>query len=188
MGYLKSTWVCAKIFIIVLIFFNISCAKYLDTVTKPGFEIPKIKPPVSDENKSDQPDVPPQEELFYFQGIFQTSDGKWVELNNKILKPTVIIFSQESCMVCRKEAKALVEHFKKMGKQPSNIDLYTLLTSAYLEDTENFKKDLEISWTVGLQESDDLFKAYCPANKVPCVIVQTPARGYVFQNDGRVYD
>lgn len=171
-------------FLVLLLFLFIGCAKKQPTILDPGYSPTTIKPSPVDSGKDKPIDSTNPQAPLYFKGEFQSSQGHWIDLQSEVTKPVIIIFSQESCLVCRKEAQVINTYFEKMGHLPTNIQIYTLLVGAYLEDTHNFKEELGISWTVGYQESDELFRSYCPAGKVPCVIVQTPEAGFVFQKTG----
>jgi hypothetical protein len=128
---------------------------------------------------------PNQTKLGYLQGDFKTTDNKVINLDGAKSKPVVLIFSTDTCLVCRAETTHLVQRFKSQGV-PKNIELYTILIGVYLEDAQDFKDDLQVSWSVGVQSGDQLFRSLCPQRKVPCVIVQTPSAGVVYQHEGEV--
>lgn len=120
----------------------------------------------------------------FLNGTMINSAGQPVVLNERLQKPLVLIFSQDSCLVCRAETKMLSEKFTGFGGPPRNIDLHTVLVGAILEDTQDFKQGLGIQWDVSFQTGDSFFRSLCPALKVPCVIVELPARGISFQKTG----
>ena len=140
----------------------------------------------SEINKGISPggNIPTNETPQFLEGSFVTSDSQTVAINEHLQKPLVLIFSQDSCLVCRAESQMLVEKFAGFGGAPWNVDLYTVLVGAILEDTQDFKQSLGIQWGVGFQKNDLFFKSYCPTLKVPCVIVQVPTAGLVFQKTG----
>ncbi len=145
----------------------LGCAKNLPTEIAAGLPVGGNKP---------------AGEKTYLQGSFETTEAANITLNEQIQKPMVLIFSQDTCLICRAETKMLVEKFQ--AGLPQNVDIYTILVGTILEDALDFKEELKIPWPVGFQSGDVFFKAYCPGLKVPCVIVQTPAEGYVFQKTG----
>ena len=120
----------------------------------------------------------------FLKGSLVFTDGQTVVVNELLQKPLVLIFSQDSCIICRAETKMLVEKFVNLGGPPKNIDLYTVLIATVLEDAQDFKQSFGIPWGVGFQTNDVLFRSSCPNFKVPCVVVELPTQGFVFQKTG----
>lgn len=146
-----------------------ACAKNLPSELEKGIQVGGNKP---------------VGEKTFIQGEFISTDENTITLTDQLTKPLVIIFSQDTCVICRAETKMLVETFKAKQNIPQNVDIYTVLVGTVLDDVIDFKDELSIPWLVGFQNSDTFFKDYCPGLKVPCVVVQTPTNGFVFQKTG----
>lgn len=121
----------------------------------------------------------------FIHGSFVTSEGLTIVLNELLQKPLVLIFAQDTCLACREESEMLVKTLASLGGVPVNIDLYSILVGNILEDAQDFKQSLGIPWSVGFQTGDSFFKSYCPSLTVPCVVVQTPTQGLIFQKSGK---
>ncbi len=122
----------------------------------------------------------------YLEGNLEIVDQPNLNLDANFNKPIVMIFSQDTCVVCRGEAKMLSTKFNELHGIPKNIELVTILIGSTIEDAQDFKSELGIQWKIGSQDGDALFRKFCPELKVPCVMAQTPSDGIVFRKLGEV--
>ncbi|MCO5142848.1 MAG: peroxiredoxin family protein [Oligoflexia bacterium] len=104
-------------------------------------------------------------------GTFQNIDGGEIDLSSTDGKSQILIFASETCAVCRHEAQNLVSHIAALGT-PTNIKIYTLLVGSYLEDALDWREDLAVTWPVGVELGDTLFRKYCPEAQTPCVLIK----------------
>ncbi len=162
-----------------------ACAKHLpanlEKGVPPGGTIPRGNGPGPDGPNND----PEGNSRQFIHGSFITSEGQTVVVDELLQKPLVLIFAQDTCLACREESEMLVRNLASSGGAPTNVDLYTVLVGNILEDAQDFKQSLGILWSVGFQTGDSFFKSYCPSLTVPCVVVQTPAQGLIFQKSGK---
>lgn len=169
MGNLK------KIIFSGLILLGAGCAKNMPT------ELRKPNTPVL--NPGNGPEGKPKV-FFKAKGI--TQNGQSINLN----RSTVIIFASDTCVICAGEHEKLVKFLNILGHVPQNVDLYTVLVGGIVEDAQAFAENFKIPWNVIVQPesveagNDELFRTFCPEQKVPCVIVQTQEKGFVFQKTG----
>ncbi len=169
MGHLK------KFIFSGLILLAAGCAKQMPTQLKKATG-PIVTPGNGTEGK---PKV-------FFKAKGFTQNGQSINLN----RSTVIIFASDTCVICAGEHEKLVKFLNKLGHAPQNVDLYTILVGGIVEDAQAFAENFKLPWSVivqpetGESSGDELFKTFCPEQKVPCVIVQTQEKGFVFQKTG----
>ena len=123
--------------------------------------------------------------------IGQNLDGYYTDLNGSVIdfktledSTTVLIFAQDTCQICSEEAFHLSDYVNLKGL-PSHFKLRHMLVSSVIEDAVDWTADHKITWPVGVVEAD-LFRNYCPAQQVPCVIIFKPNLGITFQHTGVV--
>ena len=126
----------------------------------PVAELPPVKP--IEKTKGD-----------VLSGVFTLIDGTTVDLEKQTL-PVVLIFASDTCITCAEETDVLVALFKEKGSHPTNVRMYTVMVGAILEDAEFWKEMFEVTWDVGLDPGDKLFRQYCPEGKTPCTLAYTP--------------
>ncbi len=164
-----------KLTFAVLSLLVIGCAKQMPTQLR--------KPNVPIVNPGNGPEGKPK---VFFKAKGFTQNGQSINLN----RSTVIIFASDTCVICAGEHEKLVKFFKQLGHVPQNVDLYTVLVGGIVEDAHAFAENFKLPWNVIVQpetaeaSSDELFRTFCPEQKVPCVIVQTQEKGFVFQKTG----
>jgi hypothetical protein len=119
-------------------------------------------------------------------GTFTRLDQTKEDLSASTDRPTVLIFSQDTCSVCAHEADALLLHLAHPSVNPSLVHLYTVLVGSTPEDASDWKHDHPVPWEVGIDPDQTLFKKYCSLHTVPCVIVYVPGKGIVMRHNGAV--
>jgi len=108
------------------------------------------------------------------QGRVTLLDGTPLDLATENSKIQIVMFVSDGCAVCRQETKDLVTDLKTRG-QPSNVHLYSVLIGATPEDARDWRDELGVDWTTGINPGDELFREYCrPALLTPCVILKKP--------------
>ena len=113
------------------------------------------------------------------EGRMLLSDGGTFDLNENLNKDTLIlIFAQDTCSKCSREANEIAERIKKIGRLPSNVEIVTYLTGLVpqyaSEDIADWISDHAATWKVGYEkDGHDLFRKYFPENPVvPSIIIQ----------------
>lgn len=122
---------------------------------------------------------PPKVKL---SGHYVDLQGQTIELESLQNQTQVVIFAQDTCAVCSKEALELVAYAADKGA-PKNIQLRHLLVGSVLQDAKDWVEFHKVPWAVGIADAE-LFKQYCPAKKVPCLLVFKPNQGLTFQHTG----
>lgn len=117
-------------------------------------------------------------------GYYTNLNGSEVDLKSLDNITHVLIFAQDTCHVCSEEATKLAAYVKDNGL-PNVFQLRHLLVSSALEDALDWTDSHEITWPVGIANAD-LFRNYCPALQVPCIVVFKPNLGITFQHTGPV--
>lgn len=120
-------------------------------------------------------------------GSFETAEGQRVSLEDDAGQSTVVVFSQDTCVVCAAEAQSLRASLRDPAQGPNRIRLYTILVGATAEDAADWKSFHRVPWTVGTDPDAALFNRYCETKTVPCTIVQTPAAGIVLKRNGVIH-
>lgn len=129
----------------------------------------------------------PRPQEYSLDGTFVTPDNARINLADDEGLPTVLVFSTDACLVCRHEAKAFRDSLADSTVAPTKIKLYSVLVGAIPEDATDWKDDLELPWTVGLDDAaNTLYEKYCGGSQVPCTIVHVPSRGIVLSRIGEV--
>jgi hypothetical protein len=121
--------------------------------------------------------------LGYLSGKLTTAEDNTLLLEDLRSKPNVLIFSQDTCVVCRGEASHIADWIRAQGS-PTKIELVTVLIATILEDVQDFKSSLGITWNVAFEKNDLTFRSFCPQRKVPCVVIQQPGSGVVLAHEG----
>lgn len=104
-------------------------------------------------------------------GQFQSISGTTVDLEADSNFSQILMFVSETCIICRRETEGLVAHLSAIGR-PVNIKFYSLMIGAIPEDAEDWADELGVSWSIGIDGGDRLFRAYCPELKTPCVLLR----------------
>lgn len=107
------------------------------------------------------------------EGIFQTIDGTNIDLVQENNFGQILFFASETCSICRKETQGLVASLANRGR-PTNIRFYTILVGSLPSDAQDWKSELGVSWTVGTDSGDTLFRKYCAEAQTPCVLLRNP--------------
>ena len=121
----------------------------------------------------------------HLTGRLVTTDAKPIDLAAANDLPVVLIFSQDTCIICGQEAAALRDSLKKQFS-PTKIHLLTVLVGANPDDASDWKQSHRVFWDVAVDGRGELFKRYCSQLTVPCSIVQVPGKGIVFRHNGAV--
>lgn len=118
------------------------------------------------------------------EGRFSSLDGGEVELATDATKIQVLMFVSETCSVCREETETLVKDRASRGV-PTNAAFYSIVVGSIAEDASDWRRGLGVSWTVGLDPGDALFRRYCPGLQTPCTILRNPTQGTLTALTGR---
>ena len=125
------------------------------------------------------------------EGQILLSDGGTFDLNGDLNKDTlVLIFAQDSCSKCSREASEIAERIDEIGGLPSNVEIVTYLTGLIPKyasaDAADWKSNHDADWKVGYEkDGHDLFRKYFPQNPVvPSVIIQKHGK-IVFAHTGQ---
>lgn len=135
-----------------------------------GQNVPVTKKPVVEEKQKAQ--------AAKFEGKFTAIDNEAIDLS-KSDQPFVLIFASDTCATCTAETRALGKLFNEKGGLPVNVDLYTILIGALVEDAQDWKDYLSVRWTVGIDPGDQLFRQYCQEALTPCVLVFNHINGKI---------
>jgi hypothetical protein len=119
-------------------------------------------------------------------GTFTRLDQSKEDLSASMDRPTILIFSQDTCSVCAHEADALLLHLARPSQNPTLVHLYTVLVGSNPDDASDWKHDHPVPWEVGIDPDSSLFKHYCSVHTVPCVVVYIPGKGIVMKHNGAV--
>jgi hypothetical protein len=119
-------------------------------------------------------------------GSFTRIDETTEDLTHSTDRPTILIFSQDTCQACGEEADSLLSHLAHPSANPSKAHLYTVLVGSYPEDAVAWKQLHPLPWEVGVDADSELFNHYCAIHTVPCVVVYLPNRGIVMRKNGEV--
>lgn len=131
---------------------------------------------------ADQPNAPPREQGLGARplaGSFRSVDGRRVALEDGGARIQVLMFVSETCAVCRAETQALVSRFASRGGLPVNADFHSVVVGAFPEDAVAWGRDLSVSWVLGTDDGDALFRSYCAELQTPCAILRNPVTGSV---------
>ncbi len=120
--------------------------------------------------------------------------GGEIDLADSVEKPLVLIFAQDTCVVCHGETEAIFTQLKNPTIPPSLVRIITVLVGADKAIAADWKNGVDWPWTTGTavpwevayQDDDSLFKSVCPGHpaQVPCLVIQMPGQGLVFQKVG----
>ena len=122
----------------------------------------------------------------------QTASGTDLSLGAYSDLPLVLVFAQDTCVVCHGETDAILSALKTPTRGPTAIHLVTVLVGADQGIASDWKNGVDNPWTAGAsipwevayQADDSLFRSLCPTQKVPCSVIQLPDQGVVFQKTG----
>jgi hypothetical protein len=117
---------------------------------------------------------PEQNVLSSLDGKASAVDGSTVDFSKDHDVNQIVMFVSETCSVCRHETKGLVAKLNTTGA-PTNVRFYSVLVGSVIDDARDWKSDLNVSWTVAIDDGDALFRHYCPALQTPCVLIKKPA-------------
>jgi thiol-disulfide isomerase/thioredoxin len=160
------------VFIFILSSF-LSCARHMDTALG--------QPPTNS--------VPEQASGAGINSVVTDVDGGAVTLEPASDRPRLILFASLFCSVCQKEHIALRDLMKAHGNlRPANVELLTIMTGAIdSTDSLDFQDFTGIGWTPYYQDGDELRNSLCgKGTPNPCVVVEVPRRGVIFQKIGEV--
>lgn len=116
------------------------------------------------------------------EGPFVDLSGHPAQLENLADKTLVLIFAQDTCSVCSREADELSVFYSSAG-EPKNFRLRHLLVGAVLEDAKDWAQAHKVSWGVGVADRE-IFLNYCPSHKVPCLLIFKSGEGLVYRKIG----
>jgi hypothetical protein len=119
---------------------------------------------------------PVDKKMTVFEGEFMDLNGDTVDFSLSS-RPFVLIFASNTCTVCTKEARQLSKLFRESGGLPTNVDLATVLIGASPEDAHDWIDLHQVTWLVGIDSGDSLFRKYCPEQKTPCILTYVPETG-----------
>lgn len=128
---------------------------------------------------------PPTSELQFIEGGFNAPSGEVISFDALKSKPLVLIFASDTCDICLKETRLLINHLEG-DKVPAQIGLITLLLGATRQDAIDWQTANEVPWTVAPEGDLSLYRKYCSKGTVPCLVVQTPSSGIVLTHSGEL--
>jgi hypothetical protein len=117
-------------------------------------------------------------------GTFERIDQTTEDLSLSTDKPTVVIFSQDTCEACSEETDTLLSKLAHKTENPTRAHIYTVLVGAIIEDAVAWKQLHPVPWEVGIDTKSVLFGQYCSVHTVPCVVVYVPGKGIVLTENG----
>ena len=113
------------------------------------------------------------------EGRITLQDGETFDFREDLDKDIlVLIFAQDTCSKCSREAREIANKIAEIGHLPGNMEIVTYLTGLVpqyaAEDAADWISDNSVSWKVGFKkDSDDLLRKYFPLNPtVPSIIIQ----------------
>ncbi len=118
------------------------------------------------------------------EGRFTSLDGGTIDLSAESGRIQVLMFVSETCSVCREETQTLVSDRAARGV-PVNAAFYSVVVGSVAEDADDWRRDLGVNWTVGLDSGDALFRSYCPGLQTPCTLLRNPVEGTLSALTGR---
>lgn len=129
-----------------------------------------------DKERGKKPAPPTNNIPYRITGTFITTDAAAFALDD-ISGGIVLTFGMDSCITCIEEAKHFSEFFARMGSLPKNVTFVTVLVDGNLEDAGKFKQDHRMQWIVGIDDSNALFRKYCPQGTTPCTLTYNATTG-----------
>lgn len=105
------------------------------------------------------------------QGTIQMTDGTTTDIG-KEQRPFLLMFATYTCLSCRDEVKRLLAYFQDKPGTPKNVRLITVLAGADLDLAQRWKTRLGVTWEVGVNPDDPMFKSRCPERLTPCLFTQ----------------
>lgn len=117
-------------------------------------------------------------------GVVELTDQSTIDLASITDKPLILVFAQDTCLVCLEEAEGFKKAFQDPTQEPSNVKLISVIAGADLQLAQEWKQDHQIPWAVGFDYDLKIFSKYCPEKQTPCTLVQLPGSGVVFQKTG----
>lgn len=102
-------------------------------------------------------------------GIFQNTEDLNIDLDDPKFDALVLIFASDTCSTCAEEARYWQQNLK--SNLPSNIQFIHYLLGGFKEDAQNWKQAFQVNWNVIYNDSDDLYRRYCPAIITPCLLI-----------------
>ena len=126
------------------------------------------------------------------EGSINLADGGMFNLREDLSKETlVLIFAQDTCSKCSKEAMEIAQRIDEIGSLPANVEIVTYMTGLTpeyaLDDANDWIVAHSVDWKVGFEkDGDDLFRKYFSLNPtVPSVIIQKHGR-IIFAHTGEL--
>ncbi len=170
-----------RIVCLLLTIFAMSCAKDFkrELSSPPPIGSQEDKVPPSDSRESGDGSIG-IEPTFVLPGEYTSAEGKLLNFSNEDLKPKVIFFSGETCVVCRQETEHFASEFKKKGL-PENINIYTILVGSYPEDLPFWIQSIAnpVEWNTGVDQELSLFNKYFNVLVTPSTLVFNPKTGII---------
>lgn len=123
------------------------------------------------------------------EGVVTKTEGTDLNLSGITKSATLLIFAQETCTTCAKEARLISEKISQLGKLPENVEIVTYmvgLTGEFaIEDAIAWKKLHNVQWSVVVQKgNDNLFQKYFQgSNIVPSILVEVDGK-IIYQHSG----
>lgn len=114
------------------------------------------------------------------------SNGDSFDVVEDAGKVTLLIFGQDTCIVCGEETEHFLGSLNNPLLAPTRINMVTLLVGAIVEDADYWKFIFDVPWKVGIDTTGEIFRQYCPLNTVPCIVVHDPLKGIVLRHHGAI--
>ncbi|MEZ4750900.1 MAG: hypothetical protein R3B54_09850 [Bdellovibrionota bacterium] len=131
------------------------------------------------ERRSGRESVQPASGQFLSE-VLPTTDEKSIDLASFAEKPLIIIFAEETCLTCLKEAKGFIAYLNAEldGTAPNSVQLLHVLVG--IEDpwfAQEWKRNTGIVWPVAYEPAVVLKNKLCGKGPLPCTLIQLPKRG-----------
>ena len=120
----------------------------------------------------------------FISGGLQLTDTSAVSLQTDTTKPLVVMFSAQSCSSCRVDAAQLKNALTDPNSNPNQVNVYTIIVGSDLSVAQEWKNTLGLPWNVGSDPNGAIYKSYCNIQIYPCIMIQMPNKGIVYQGYG----
>lgn len=122
----------------------------------------------------------------YLEETLTESGGASIPLSEFKDRPLILLFASDLCGSCNEEIRELIAALKDPTVEPEKVRLQSILLGSDAIYAEKWKRKRQMPWSVAVDPGDALFRKSCPELQTPCVLVQLPGKGVVFQKVGIV--
>ncbi|MCB0418080.1 MAG: redoxin domain-containing protein [Bdellovibrionales bacterium] len=120
------------------------------------------------------------EEGNFLSQVLPTTESGPLDLATFRNKPVVLVFAEETCLTCLKEAKGFAAYLDRQlkGMPPRSVQLVHVLVG--IDDPEfakEWKRNTGVVWPVAYEPGVELKNQLCGRGPLPCTLVQSPTKG-----------